>query len=179
MSRHSLPLFPNLIVGAETTGSNQIWVSDLTYIRTQEGYEYLSLIMDLHSRKIVGFNCGENLSTAGCLKALDQALIDLDGDSKPIHHSDRGCQYCSHEYVQRLTGRGLQLSMTEQNHCAENAAAERLNGILKQEYALRTEFLSRAQARAAVRQAVMLYNFERPHTCLELRTPADVHGQAA
>lgn len=179
MSRHSLPLFPNLIVGAETTGSNQIWVSDLTYIRTQEGYEYLSLIMDLHSRKIVGFNCGEDLSTAGCLKALDQALGDLGESSKPIHHSDRGCQYCSHEYVQRLTVRGLQVSMTEQNHCAENAAAERLNGILKQEYALRSEFRTRAQARAAVRQAVMLYNYERPHTCLELRTPADAHAQAA
>jgi putative transposase len=179
MSRHALPVFRNLISGAETTAPNQIWVSDLTYIRTMEGYEYLSLIMDLHSRKVVGFNCGEDLSTAGCLKALDQALDDVDEDSKPIHHSDRGCQYCSHEYVQRLTERGLPVSMTEQNHCAENAAAERLNGILKQEYALRTEFKTRAQARAAVRQAVMMYNYERPHTCLELQTPAEAHARAA
>ena len=120
-SRHSLPVFRNLIKDRETTGPNQVWVSDLTYIRTDEGYEYLSLITDKHSSKIVGFHCGDDLTTAGCLAALDQALASLPEGNTPIHHSDRGCQYCSHVYVDRLVTRGLSPSMTEENHCAENA----------------------------------------------------------
>lgn len=178
-SRHSLPVFRNLIAELETTKPNQIWVSDLTYIRTLEGFEYLSLNMDLYSRNIVGFHCGEDLSTAGCLAALDRALADLPEGSYPIHHSDRGCQYCSHDYVQRLTDHCLSPSMTEENHCAENATAERLNGILKQEYGLGWTFRTRAQARAAVEQAVWLYNNRRPHTSLGLKTPAQAHGRAA
>jgi putative transposase len=178
-SRHALPVFKNLIAEIETTSADQVWVSDVTYVRTWEGYEYLSLIMDLHSRKIVGFHCGDDLSTAGCLTALDQALADLARGSTPIHHSDRGCQYGSHEYVGRLRESGLSVSMTEENHCAENATAERLNGILKQEYGLGGTFKSRAQARVAVRQAVWMYNNRRPHTSLRLQTPAEVHRQAA
>jgi transposase InsO family protein len=178
-SRHTLPVFRNLIREVETTGPNQVWASDITYIRTAQGFEYLSLIMDLHSHKVLGFECGDDLSTAGCLKALEEALENLPEDSRPIHHSDRGCQYCSHEYVERLKERGFSVSMTEENHCAENATAERLNGILKQEYDLGAEFRTRSQARTAVRQAVMLYNDERPHTSLRLQTPAEVHRRAA
>ena len=178
-SRHTLPVFRNLVADLETTGPNQVWVSDLTYIRVGEGFEYLSLIMDKHSRKVVGFHCGDDLSTAGCLKALDQAIGGLPVDSKPIHHSDRGCQYCSHDYTGRLKKRGLSVSMTEENHCAENAHAERLNGILKQEYGLRNVFRTRAQARAAVRQAVWLYNNRRPHLSLNKQTPFEVHTKAA
>lgn len=178
-SRHSLPVFRNLITEIETTGADQVWVSDLTYLRTLEGFEYLSLIMDLHSRKIVGAHCSEDLSTVGCLAALDQALAELPEGSKPIHHSDRGCQYCSHDYVTRLTQRGLLPSMTEENHCVENATAERLNGILKQEYGLGNTFRTRAQARAAVNQAVWLYDHRRPHSSLGMKTPAAVHRRAA
>ena len=178
-SRHTLPVFRNLILGVEPKGPDQIWVSDLTYIRTEAGFEYLSLIMDLHSRKVVGFHCGDDLSTAGCLKALDQALAGLAEGRTPIHHSDRGCQYCSHDYVNRSKERGLIQSMTEENHCAENATAERLNGILKQEYGLGRTFRTRAQARAAVVQAVWLYNNRRPHTMLQMKTPTEVHKQAA
>lgn len=178
-SRHSLPVFRNLVEGVTTTGSNQILVSDLTYIRTSEGYEYLKLIMDKHSRKIVGYHCDEDLTVAGCLKALDQALKQLPEGSNVIHHSDRGCQYCSHEYVKRLTESGVAVSMTEYNHCAENSNAERLNGILKQEYGLRNEFRTRAQVRAAVRQAVWLYNNRRPHMSLDMQIPSEVHSRAA
>ncbi len=178
-SKHSLPVFRNLIAEMETTAPNQIWVNDLTYLRTEEGFEYLSLNMDLHSHKIVGFHCGDDLSTAGCLAAINKALADLPEGCHPIHHSDRGCQYCSHEYVDRLTDQGLTLSMTEVNHCAENSFAERLNGILKQEYGLGRTFLTRAQARAAVEQAVWLYNTRRPHMSLQLKTPVEVHGKAA
>ena len=178
-SRHSLPVFRNLIAEVEAMAPNQIWVNDLTYIRTEEGFEYLSLNMDLYSHKIVGFHCSDDLSTAGCLAAVEKALADLPKECHPIHHSDRGCQYCSHEYVNRLTGRGLTLSMTEVNHCAENSVAERLNGILKQEYGLGCTFITRAQARAAVEQAVWFYNTRRPHMSLQLKTPFEVHSKAA
>ncbi len=178
-SRHSLPVFRNLIIGMELTAPNQVWVNDITYIRTLEGFEYLSLNMDLHSHKIVGFHCNDDLSAAGCLTAVGKALADLPEGCHPIHHSDRGSQYCSHEYVDRLTARGLSLSMTEVDHCAENSVAERLNGILKQEYGLGRTFQTRAQARVAVEQAVWLYNIRRPHMSLQLKTPAEVHGKAA
>lgn len=178
-SKHCLPVFRNLIAELVTNAPLQVWVSDITYLRTMEDFEYLSLIMDLHSHKIVGFHCGDDLSTAGCMKALEMALDSLPDDARTIHHSDRGCQYCSHEYVNRLTEAGLSVSMTEENHCAENSVAERLNGILKQEYVLGATFQTRAQARAAVLQAVMLYNSERPHMSLGMQTPDEVHKKAA
>ena len=178
-SRHSLPLFRNLIQNLEPTGPDQIWVSDITYIRTLEGFEYLSLIMDLYSRKIVGYQCGESLDAEANLVALNRALADLPPDRYPIHHSDRGCQYCCHEYVQALKNRHLPVSMTEENHCYENAHAERLNGILKQEHGLGWTFGSRRQARRAVDQAVWIYNNRRPHGSLHNRMPARVHTQAA
>jgi len=178
-SRHSLPVFRNLIAELEMTNPNQIWVSDVTYIRTWEDFEYLTLLMDLHSHKIVGYHCGESLDAEASLKALDQALAELPDDRYPIHHSDRGSQSCSHKYVGRLQERHLPVSMTELNHCAENSVAERLNGILKQEYGLGRTFINRQQARRAVDEAVWLYNNRRPHTSLRYRIPSEVHSQAA
>lgn len=178
-SRHNLPLFRNLIRNLEPTGPSQIWVSDITYIRTDEGFEYLTLIMDLYSRKIVGHQCGESLDAQANLIALNWALVDLPTDRYPIHHSDRGCQYCCHEYVQVLKGRHLPVSMTEENHCYENAHAERLNGILKQEHGLGWTFKTRMQARHAADEAVWIYNNRRPHGSLNNRMPARVHIQAA
>jgi transposase InsO family protein len=178
-SRHNLPLFRNLIRDLEPTGPNQIWVSDITYIRTDEGFEYLTLIMDLYSRKIVGHQCGEDSNAQANLVALKRALADLPADRYPIHHSDRGCQYCCHEYVEVLRSRDLPVSMTEDNHCSENAHAERLNGILKQEYALGVRFRTREQARRAVDQAVSLYNNRRPHGSLANQLPSQVHAKAA
>jgi transposase InsO family protein len=178
-SRHSLPVFQNLIRNLEPTGPDQIWVSDITYIRTLEGFEYLTLIMDLYSRKIVGYQCGENLDAASNLIALNQALQDLPANRYPIHHSDRGCQYCCHEYVEVLQSRDLPVSMTEENHCYENAYAERLNGILKQELGLGWIFNTRQQVRRAVDQAVWVYNNRRPHGSLNNMMPARVHTKAA
>lgn len=178
-SRHCLPVCHNLIGELEPTAPNQVWVSDITYVRIADGFVYLALIMDLCSRKIVGYHCGDKLEAMGCLRALDLALDDLPPGLYPIHHSDRGCQYCCHEYMNRLTSHGLPVSMTEQNHCYENAHAERLNGILKQEYALRLTFRNREQAQQAVDQAVWLYNTQRPHLSLDYRTPEDAHRHAA
>jgi transposase InsO family protein len=178
-SKHALPVFRNLISELTATSSNQIWVSDITYIRTGEGYEYLALIMDRWSHKIVGYKCSDSLEAKTCIEALEQAIDDLPGDRFPIHHSDRGCQFCSHEYVDCLKSRDLPVSMTEVNHCAENSHAERLNGILKQEYGLGMEFLSREHARRAVDEAVWLYNHCRPHMTLDFQYPAEVHEMAA
>jgi transposase InsO family protein len=178
-SRHSLPVFLNLLEGKELSGPNEAWVSDLTYIRTDEGFLYAALITDAYSRKIVGAHIGDSLEAEGCLAALKQALSGLPEGKHPMHHSDRGCQYCCHEYVERLQERGLAISMTQVMHCYENAQAERVNGILKQEYELDQKFRTKAQARKSFEQAVWLYNHRRPHLGLDYRFPAEVHAEAA
>lgn len=176
-SRHGFRTFPNLIRHVEATVANQVWVSDLTYIRTTEGFVYLSLVMDVWSRKIVGHWCSNTLAAEGCLKALKMALAAAP-DACPIHHSDRGLQYCCNEYIGLLTERACVISMTEMNHCYENAKAERLNGILKDEYGLGQTFKTRRQAVRAVSEAVSLYNRYRPHTCLGYQTPEMVYEAA-
>lgn len=177
-SYHNLGVFTNQIKGLQLSGPNEVWVSDLTYIRTQEGFLYLALITDKWSRKVVGYDCADTLESDGCLRALEQALSQLPKESKPIHHSDRGSQYCCHRYIDRLTERGLGVSMTERNHCAENALAERMNGILKGEYFLDQEFATKRQAHRAVDQAIDLYNTRRLHKALGYRIPGQVHAMA-
>ena len=174
-SYHNLPVFENLIEKKVANQPNEIWVSDLTYLRTGEGHLYLALITDLYSRKIVGWHVGDTLEAVGCVRALEGALKDLPEHCNPVHHSDRGSQYCCHEYVNRLREHGLGISMTQSNHCAENALAERMNGILKQEYGLGMEFVTKAHARQAARQGIWLYNTRRPHTALGYRVPDQVH----
>lgn len=178
-SRHCLPVFRNLVAGETPDGPHQILVSDVTYIGTEEGFLYAALITDMFSRKIVGCYIGDSLEADGCIRALRLAIVQLPATAHPIHHSDRGCQYCCHAYVERLEERGLPVSMTEVLHCYENAMAERVNGILKQEYELDRKFKTKAQAIAAFEQAVWLYNHRRPHLALDYRTPAQVHEQAA
>ena len=171
----NLPVFKNLIKRRPATGPNQVWAADITYIRTQEAFLYLGLITDHWSRKIVGYHLGETLETKQVLKALAMALKGLKGARRPIHHSDRGCQYASHAYVAAVQKAGLTMSMTEKNHSAENALAERVNGILKQEYWLDANFENRPQARQATSHGIHLYNTRRPHTALNFATPEQVH----
>lgn len=178
-SHHCLPVFTNRIKGLEVSKPNEVWVGDLTCVRTEMGFLYLALLTDKKSRKVVGYHCGETLAAGGCLEALKQALADLPAGSKPIHHSDQGTQYCSHEYVNWVEAHGLSVSMTQTDHCAENALAERMNGILKSEYGLGGQFKTKANARLAVDQAVHLYNTRRPHTALGYRTPQEAHRQGA
>lgn len=173
-----LPAFHNAIKGLVVDRANQVWVADLTYVRTEEGFLFLSLITDRYSRKIVGHQAGETLASREASQALDQALQALPKGVYPIHHSDRGCQYCSHEYVAQLQARGLGISMTEVDHCAENALAERVNGILKQEYGIGSGFKTKALARKAIPEAINLYNTRRLHTALDYRIPAVVHAQS-
>ena len=171
----NLPVFKNLVKGRKVTKPNQVWVADITYIRTEEGFLYLALVTDQWSRKIVGFHLGKTLEVEVVLRALNMGLKSLPAGEKPIHHSDRGCQYASHAFVERIKQAGLRMSMTEKNHSAENAMAERVNGILKQEYWLDANFPTRQQAEQACAQAIRLYNTRRPHSALALRTPEQVH----
>jgi putative transposase len=175
-SYHNLPVFRNIIKDKKVKAPNEVWVSDLSYLRTREGFLYLALITDKFSRKIVGWHVGDSLEAVGCMRALERAFAELPEYSKPIHHSDQGCQYCCHDYVKQLQERGLQISMTESDHCAENALAERMNGILKQEYGLGAEFPTKASARLAAQQGIHLYNTQRPHSALGYRLPAQVHA---
>jgi transposase InsO family protein len=178
-SRHCLPVFANRVKDLALTAPNQAWAADITYIRTAEGFVYLNLLTDLYSRKIVGAHAGDTLETEGCLEALELAVAGLPKGAAPIHHSDRGCQYCSHLFVGRAQACGLSISMTEENHCYENALAERVNGILKQEYWLGGCFRTKTQAKAAVAEAVWLYNNRRPHQALKYCTPEEIHRRAA
>jgi transposase InsO family protein len=172
----NLPVFRNLIKGRKVSGPNQVWVVDLTYIRSREGFFYLALITDQWSRKIVGYHLGRTLATEVALRALAMALRGLKQGERPIHHSDRGCQYASHAYVAVVRKAGLRMSMTEQNHSAENALAERVNGILKQEYWLDAEFANHREAVEATRHGIEMYNTRRPHTALKFATPEQSHS---
>jgi len=177
-SGHGFRTYPNLLAGRELTGPHEAWVSDITYLGTDEGWLYLSLITDAYSRQIVGYEVSESLGAAGSLEALRMALAQLPADARPLHHSDRGVQYCCRDYIACLEANQITVSMTEANHCYENAQAERVNGILKEEYGLGDRFRTRTQAIRSVREAVLLYNTRRPHTSLGYRTPEAVHQAA-
>jgi transposase InsO family protein len=164
-----------LLKDISLTAPNQALVSDITYIRTDEGFMYLALVMDAYSRAIVGYNCSDSLESEGALRALSMALRKLPFGSNAIHHSDRGCQYCSGAYINKLKRKGVRVSMTEVNHCYENSQAERLNGILKAEYGLGGRFLRKSDAVRAVSEAVRLYNYRRPHQSIGYRFPMEVY----
>ncbi len=174
-SSHDLPVHPNRIKELKVSRPEAVWVADLTYVRTEEDFLFLALVTDKASRKIVGYHCGETLEASGCVAALRMALASLPEGARPIHHSDRGTQYCSRAYVKLLEERGLPISMTEKNHCAENALAERMNGILKAEYGLGGKMRTKAQGRAAIQQAILLYDERRPHSALDFLTPSAAH----
>lgn len=175
-SRHFFRVWPNRIRTIRPSMAHQVWVCDLTYIYTEEGFLYLSLVTDMYSRKIVGYCIHDTLESEGCLRALKMALAQLPEGAQPIHHSDRGIQYCCKQYIALLQRRKCPISMTEQNHCYENALAERVNGILKGEYDLGVTFRKKKHAIAAARQAIWIYNEQRPHTSLKYKTPSSVHG---
>lgn len=166
--------YPNLAQDFTPTGSNQLWVSDITYIRVREGFAYLSLITDAYSRKIVGYHLNRDLSARGPASALRMALSNNPEREELIHHSDRGLQYYSSEYM-KVIGRHIRISMTERSDPLENAIAERVNGILKQEL-LAKSFASFTEAVRQVTQAVSIYNNLRPHLSIDMLTPAEAHA---
>ena len=167
--------FPNLLEGLEVIRINQVWVADITYILTEEGYLYLALITDVFSRYIMGYDVSSSLAVEGALSALEMAISGVGSPLEGlIHHSDHGVQYTASAYRERLGEEGIVSSMGAVGNAYDNALAERVNGILKTEYLLDGLFPTKAQAIETVAQAVYLYNFERPHLSLGYATPAHI-----
>ncbi len=173
-SLHRFYKYKNIIKDVKITRPNQVWVSDITYIRTIKGFCYLALITDMYSRKIVGYDISNSLELKGCERALNKAHT-----TGLIHHSDRGIQYCSNLYTQILKRNNIDISMTEENRCYENAVAERVNGILKNEFYLDQTFDSLQHARRATKNAINLYNEIRLHLFLDYKTPNMVYLKTA
>ncbi len=176
-SGHWMRKWPNLIKGFKTIAPNQLWVSDITYWKVANAFLYISFITDAHSRKIVGYSLSTNLDMKSTRNALQMAISSLPKNHNGlIHHSDRGVQYCSMDYVKLLHNNNIQISMTENGDPRENAIAERLNGIIKEEYLKRYKPQSFQQALFLLDKAVNLYNCERPHLSINLQTPDFTHA---
>ena len=178
-SRHRFRKYPNLIQDVAVTRANQVWVSDITYWFTGYACLYVSLVTDAYSRRIMGYAVAETLEAVHCKQALVMALQHLDrrAGMHLIHHSDRGLQYCSREYIQELESYDIQISMTQNGDPLENPIAERVNGILKQEYLGHQTVYSFIQAQRVLEQAVFLYNYKRPHLSCDMLAPDQAHHQ--
>lgn len=175
-SEHGFRVYTNKIKDLKIVRSNQVWVCDITYIATAEGFMYLALITDLYSRKIVGYDISDSLEAEGCRRALKRALLVIKNPEGIIHHSDRGIQYCCKEYVKLLKKYKMEISMAAKGDCYENAVAERVNGILKQEYDLGNKFMTKAVAIKATAEAINLYNTIRLHRSINFKTPAEIYA---
>ena len=176
-SNHWLHKYPNLIRDFTPNRANQLWVSDITYIRVNQDFKYLFLITDAYSRKIVGWELADTLEARHAVSALRQAIRKNPNDlSDLIHHSDRGIQYCSSVYVKLLQKYGIDISMTENGDPLENAIAERINGILKQEWLNDLKMSSLRQVKSQIAQVIDIYNNFRPHTSVNNMTPSEAHA---
>jgi len=173
-SCHRFRKYQNLVKDLVPERANQLWVSDITYIRVKQDFAYLSLVTDAYSRKIIGFFMSHDLSTDNCLSALRMALATRLTDQPLIHHSDRGTQYCSQAYTGLLNKKGIAISMTQSGNPRDNAIAERVNGILKMEL-LKENYDNITIAYKSVKQAISIYNTLRPHSSLDMLTPEKAH----
>jgi len=177
-SHHRFRRHPNLVKKGPgqvmVTRSEQLWVADVTYLPTTDKFVYLSLVTDAHSRKIVGWHVHASLQTEEVAQAMKMALRERQTRRQLIHHSDRGIQYCSSLYQEMHRRAGVSCSMTDGYDCYQNALAERVNGILKNEFLL-TRPANLQQARRMVAESVQIYNHERPHLSLKMQTPDAVH----
>lgn len=175
-SNHWYKRYPNLIKGITPEGPNQIWVSDITYIKTREEFLYLFLITDVYSKKIVGFNLARTLDSTHAVNSLQDAIKKT---SKPIsgliHHSDRGIQYCSNEYTRLLKRKNISISMTENSDPLENPIAERVNGILKDEYLYEEINTNNYLTNTQLIKTIEKYNKKRPHLSCDMMTPEQAH----
>lgn len=177
-SFHHYKTWTDLIQRREPVQAEQVWVSDITYLRTKSGFIYLFLITDAFSRKIVGYHLSQSLKASGCLMALNKAVKEREYPERPlIHHSDRGIQYCCDDYVELLQKSQINISMTQSGSPYDNAVAERVNGILKVEFNLYRTFESYNAAVDPVCKAIAAYNNVRPHYSCELHTPQLTHSR--
>ena len=177
-SRHWMRKYPNRIKDLILTRPEQLWVADITYIDTMEGNAYLHLITDAYSKQIMGYELCSNMEASSTLKALNMAVskrkypkVDL------IHHSDRGLQYCSKLYIDHLVKHNIQISMTESGSPYDNAVAERMNGILKEEFGLGERINNLKEAQHLAMESIDIYNCLRPHLSCQMLTPQSMHSQ--
>jgi transposase InsO family protein len=177
-SHHRFRKHKNLIEHLKIVQPEQVWVADITYVGHRNNPMYLSLITDAYSKKIKGYDVSKSLETSGSLKALKMAVKYREyPNQKLIHHSDRGLQYCSNEYQKIIYKNNLHCSMTESYDPYQNAVAERINGILKQEFLINTKNLNLKTMRIVVKQSIEIYNEIRPHWSCNLLTPNQMHKQ--
>lgn len=176
-SAHYLKKHKDKVTGKEITRPEQVWVSDITYIYNHNRHYYLSLITDAYSKKIMGYNLDVNLTAELAIKSLKKAITNRQYRLNLVHHSDRGSQYCSSAYQEILRHFGVRTSMTERYDPYTNAIAERVNGILKQEFLLEGRNCSLSEMKILIKQAVEAYNNIRPHLSCNLLTPEKMHQQ--
>ena len=175
-SGHRYAVQPNLAKNLEVTKPNELWVADITYITINGSAGFLFLITDKYSREIVGHHLAPTLHASGAIEALKRALHMHGYPLGVIHHSDRGVQYCCHDFLDEVRRWELRSSMTDADHCAQNALAECMNGIMKREFLLGLGFTSFTQAQQEINEAIWTYNHLRIHGSLNGRTPAEVHA---
>lgn len=176
-SKHWMRKYPNIIKELDIVRPEQLWVADITYLESERGYRYLHLITDAYSKKIVGHELSDNMKATTTLKALSMALKGRIYDEMLIHHSDRGLQYSSAVYTELLKENGIRISMTQDSDPYENAIAERVNGILKDEFGLDQVFQNERGMNKQVRESIALYNALRPHLSINMLTPDQAHKQ--
>lgn len=177
-SKHWMRKYPNLVKGVVPERPEQLWVADITYLNMNNGPLYLHLVTDAYSKRIMGYELCDNLEATSTLRALEMAISNRQYKTRPlIHHSDRGLQYCSKLYTDCLIRNGVRISMTENGDPYENAVAERVNGILKDEFGLSDQMQDRQQARLQTEQSISTYNGQRPHLSCGMLTPVQMHGQ--
>lgn len=175
-SRHKFRKYSNLIKDMKITKPEQVWVADITYIRTKKDFVYLHLITDAYSKQIMGFALSDNLKAESTLKAFKMALkARRYPKRKLIHHSDRGIQYCCDEYTNYLKKNKIQISMTQNSDPYENAIAERVNGILKHEFSLSEVFVNIDEAIKETKNGIFIYNNKRPHRSCKMLIPVIAH----
>jgi putative transposase len=177
-SKHWMKKHPNLVKELEISQPEQVLVSDITYVESDEGVHYLSLVTDASSRKIMGHELSWDMKAENVVKALHKATGECHQTEAVIHHSDRGVQYCSWLYQEALRVNGMVPSMTDGYDCYQNALAERVNGILKQEFLL-YRCKTFAELKVLVDESIAIYNQMRPHLSLGMKTPEEVHRKAA
>lgn len=176
-STHWMRKYPNLTKQLEIKRPEQLWVADITYLSVKNNYCYLHLVTDAYSKQIMGYNVSETLAAAETLKALQMALKRRRYHNSLIHHSDRGLQYCSTSYVKTLQLNNIAISMTEDGSPYDNAIAERVNGILKDEFSLDQVFEDEQQLKVQLEQSIKSYNSRRPHESNHMLTPNEMHQQ--
>ena len=173
-SKHWLKKHPNLMKEVRAKRPEEYFISDITYVKSRERTHYLSLVSDSYSRKIMGYKLSDDMAAENVVKALKMAIKQRSTTWPLVHHSDRGLQYCSNIYQTQLKNNHIQPSMTDGYDCYQNAMAERINGILKQEFLI-TKCNNRKELELLIKESINTYNNERPHLNLNMKTPNFIH----